>query len=448
MNRLQDFVSESRAKPIPEVARGDGIYLWDTQGRRYLDGSAGAVVSNIGHNNTRVKEAMRAQADRVTFAYAKVWDSAAHRELAQKLTAMAGLGFDSVFLVSGGTEAVEASLKIVKQTAYARGARSRYKVISRTPSYHGSTLAILGVTGDPDFAEPFGGMFVPMPKVPAPLTYRLPAGVSAEEHARQCAQALEDQILAEGPDTVLAFILEPVGGVATGALVAPDVYYTMIRQICDRYGVFLIYDEVMSGAGRTGQFLAAHHWKDCRPDIVALAKGVSGGYAPLGAVLTTDDMVRDLRGMGGFFHGHTYAANPQACAAACAVLDELQDRRLVENAAATGPMLKQQLADLAGETEIIGDVRGRGLLLAVEIVADPATKKMFPPEADAIARIRARCMENGLILLARRVAGGRYGEWLMVCPPLIIDEAQIGELVGGFRKALLSFREEVARVTA
>ena len=227
---------------------------------------------------------------------------------------------------------------------------------------------------------------------------------------------------------------------ATGALVAPDVYYTLIRKICDRYGIFLIYDEVMSGAGRTGKFLAAHHWADCRPDIVALAKGVSGGYAPLGAVLTTDDMVRDLRAMGGFFHGHTYAANPQACAAGSAVLDELAERRLVENAAAMGPLLKQQLSELAGETEIIGDVRGRGLLLAVEIVADQASKKMFPPEADAIARIRERCMENGLILLARKVAGGRYGEWLMVCPPLIIDEAQIEELVGGFRKALLSFR--------
>jgi adenosylmethionine-8-amino-7-oxononanoate aminotransferase len=303
---------------------------------------------------------------------------------------------------------------------------------------------MLGITGDPDFAEPFRPLFVDMPKVPVPWTYRIPENVTPEKYAIECANALEECIRREGPETVLAFVIEPVGGTATGALVAPDIYHTMVRKTCSKYGVYLVFDEVMSGAGRTGKFLAAHHWPDCRPDIVALAKGVSGGYAPLGAVLTSSDLVHDLRRMGGFIHGHTYAANPQACAVACAVLDEVVDRNLIANATSSGEILAGRLRELAVECDVIGDVRGRGLLLAIEIVADKFSRRMFPAEWDAIGRIRDHCRENGLVLLSRRTSGGRFGEWLMVCPPLIIEEPQIDELIAALRRALVTYQKEIS----
>lgn len=444
MRLMQHFITPIDAEAFPIVSHGDGIYIWDQEGRRYLDGSSGAVVSNIGHNNPRVKAAMHEQADRISFAYARVWESPANRALAQRVVRLAGRGYDACFFVSGGTEAIEASVKLARQVAVARGERSRWKVISRMPSYHGSTLAVLGITGDEDFADAFRPMFVSMPKIPAPLSYRLPEGVDAQESARRCAAALEERILAEGPQSVLAFVMEPVGGTSTGALVSPDSYYEAIRAICDRHGLLLIFDEVMSGAGRTGRFLAAHHWPDCRPDIVVLAKGLSGGYAPLGAVVTSSTIVDDVRRAGGFVHGHTYAANPQSCAIACAVLDEVVDHDLVGNAATMGAYLRTRLLALQDRIGIIGDVRGRGLLCAVEIVADRLTKRMFPVESDAIGRIRRLCRQGGLELLSRRTSGGRYGEWLMVCPPLIINQSQIDELCDSLSQALQRFEGEVS----
>ena len=445
MNTLQHFVSPLGAPQFPEVDRADGIYIWDRAGSRYIDGSSGAVSSNIGHNNARVKRAMLEQAGRVSFAYGRVWESAPHRELAERLTRLAGLGLNSVFAVSGGSEAVEQAIKIARMAAYARGDTRRWKVISRQPSYHGATLALMGITGDPEFGQPFSPMYVQHPKVPAPLTYRVPDGLTAEQYAVQCANELEQRIEAEGPESVLAFLMEPVGGTATGALVAPAIYQTLVRRICDKHGVTLIFDEVMSGAGRCGKFLAAHHWSDCPPDMVVLAKGVSGSYAPLGCVLTKGDVVEAIRSAGGLVPGHTYAANPQSCAVACAVLAETVDRSLIENAAQLGTVLTHRLHDLMGEFDFIGDVRGLGLLQAVEIVADRESRAIFPESLQAIAQIRRLCMRHGLSLLSRRLCGGIYGEWLMLAPPLIINAEQLEDLVRAFRAALQDFSRIAAR---
>lgn len=439
VRRMQHFITHQDANAFPLIDHADGVYLFDAAGRRYMDGSSGAVASNIGHNNARVREAMRAQADRISFAYGRVWESRANIELVERLSTLAGWNFDSAFLVSGGTEAVEASLKFARQCAVARGEPRRWKVISRVPSYHGSTLAVLGITGDDDFRAPFAPMVVNHPKIPAPLSYRPAHGMDAQGYADFCAKALEKCILSEGPGEVLAFIMEPVGGVSTGALVAPASYYRTIRDICDRYGVLLIFDEVMCGAGRTGKFLAAHHWPDCRPDIVVLAKGLSGGYAPLGAMLTSSDAVDMLRAQGGFIHGHTYAANPMACAVGVAVLDELTDRGLVERAEVLGERLRARLAAAQQRRRSIGDVRGMGLLCAVEIVADRETKAMYPPESDAMGRIRALAMDQGLAILSRRTSGGRFGEWLMACPPLTASEAEIDSMVEMLEAALAEF---------
>ncbi len=288
--------------------------MWDTEGRRYIDASSGPVVSNIGHGNERVVRAMAEQARKVAFASRSQFENEPNIQLADLVTSLAGPGLERAFFVSGGSEATEAAIKLARQYAVVRGETSRWKVIAREPGYHGGTLGALAVTGDPEAERVFGALTRPMPKVPAPFSYRLPANHDADSYARHCAAALEDTIRREGPETVLAFIMEPVGGLATGALVAPDHYHRAVREICTRHGVLLIYDEVMSGAGRTGAFLAADHWPDARPDLVTLAKGIAAGYTPMGAVLAPASMVEAVAEAGGFMHGHTYggAGNARA----------------------------------------------------------------------------------------------------------------------------------------
>ena len=294
----------------PRVARAEGVFLWDTDGRRYLDATSGAVVTNIGHGNPRVLAAMAAQANKVTFAYPRFFESDDSILLADRVCALAGDGFDRAFFVSGGSEANESALKLARQYAVVTGQGSRFKVISRDPSYHGSTLGALAVTGDAGTLALYGPMLRAMPKVPAPMSYRLPEGQTAESHAMACADALETTIRREGPQTVLAFIMEPIGGLSAGATVSPPAYFRRVREICDRHGVLLIYDEIMSGAGRTGAFLAAHHWAGARPDLVTLAKGLAAGYTPLGALLAPDRIVDAVARSGGYVHGHTYFTNP------------------------------------------------------------------------------------------------------------------------------------------
>jgi adenosylmethionine-8-amino-7-oxononanoate aminotransferase len=443
MHRMQHFISPEGAPAFPQIARGKGYYLWDREGKRYIDGSSGAVTSNIGHGNPRVTEAIRRQSEKIVFAYGRVWESESNVELADRLGRLSDLGMDSCFFVSGGSEAMEAAIKFARQHAVSVGQSQRWKVISRTPSYHGSTLALLGVTGDPEFSGPFSPMFVMMPKVRTPLSYRPLDGLSPEEDANRALSQLEEVIWTEGPETILAMVIEPVGGTSTGGAYAPDSYYSRVRQLCDEHGVLLIFDEVMSGAGRTGKFLAAHHWPDCRPDIVALAKGLSGGYAPLGAILTSSKLLQPVRAMGGFQHGHTYAANPQSCAIACAVLEELESCNLVQNAEAQGAALKEGVRSLMSRRRTVGDVRGKGLLMGLEIVSDQDSKEPFPEQVNALARIKALCAQNGLMMLSRRFSGAAYGEWMMLCPPLIIDEQGVGEMVEAIDRSLAAFESKV-----
>ncbi|MEI9426008.1 aspartate aminotransferase family protein [Mesorhizobium sp. Cs1299R1N1] len=407
------------------VSHAKGIFFWDTNGKRYLDGSSGAVAANIGHGNERVRDAMIDQANRISYVVRTAFTSDATDELCRIISELAGPGFDQTFLVSGGSEAVESALKLARQYAYVSGQPKRWKVLARLPGYHGATLGAAAVTGDPDRDAMFGPIMQIMPKVPAPLNYRRPDGFTAESYADHCADALERQILEEGEETVLAFIMEPVGGIATGALVAPDSYYRKVRQICDRYGVLLIYDEVMCGAGRTGTFLAAHHWPDGLPDLVVCAKGLSAGYTPLGAMIAPNRIVDKVVESGGFLHGHTYSGNPLSSAIGVAVLKEMLEHNLMENATRMGELLRQRLSALQGQSRTIGDVRGLGLLNAVEIVQDKATKAVFPASKQASYRISDIARSLGLHLYARRTASGKYGEWFMAAPPLTITEPEI-----------------------
>ncbi|MDX1507654.1 MAG: aminotransferase class III-fold pyridoxal phosphate-dependent enzyme, partial [Woeseiaceae bacterium] len=290
----------------PLFDRAEGIYCWDRAGKRYVDGSSGAMVSNIGHANPRVIEAMQAQMARGTFAYRLHFENEPAETLAHRVVEKMPAGLDRVFFVSGGSEAVESCIKMARQWAIATGQASRYKVISCFPSYHGATLGALSLTGYTPLTEPFLPMMANMPKIPAPTCYLDRDELSMHERGLRAAGRLREKIIAEGPDSVLAFIMEPVGGASTGALVAPDSYYGRVREICDEFGVLLITDEVMTGAGRTGPFLGAGNW-DLRGDLVALSKGFAAGYAPLGAMVADGRLVEAVLDAGGFLHGFTSA---------------------------------------------------------------------------------------------------------------------------------------------
>jgi len=443
---MSNLFYQSR-QPRPFLDRGEGIYLYDDTGKRYIDGSSGAMVSNVGHSNPRVLAAMRAQMDRATFGYRLHFRTEASEALATKTASLMPAGLDRVFFVSGGSEAVESAIKLARQYALTQGEASRWKVISRFPSYHGCTLGALALTGYDPLARPFDPMMRDMPKIAAPTTYLDRDNLSEEERGLKYAELLRDEIIAQGSDTVLAFIMEPVGGASTGALVAPDSYYGRIREICDEFGILLIYDEVMTGAGRTGKFLAAEHW-GITPDIVALSKGFAAGYAPLGAMVARNDIVEAVLDAGGFLHGFTYAGNPLACAAGLAVIDEIEREGLVENAARMGDLLKSRLEGLMDRYPFIGDVRGLGLLLAFEMVSDRETMEPLPPALNAHSRLVDLAYERGLIIYSRRTRGGVAGDHFMIAPPLIITEAQVGELMAILTDALDAFALEAGLVVA
>ncbi|MCE8511991.1 aspartate aminotransferase family protein [Ruegeria pomeroyi] len=425
----------------PFLDRGEGIYLIDEAGKRYIDGSSGAMVSNIGHSNPRVLDKIKTQMDKATFGYRLHFRTHPSEDLAAKTVAMTPEGLDRVFFVSGGSEAVESAVKLARQYALTQGQGTRYKVISRFPSYHGSTFGALELTGYDPLRKPFVPMLAAMPKIAAPTTYLDRDNLTEEARGLKYAEMLRDKILEEGPDTVLAFLMEPIGGASTGALVAPDSYYARVREICDEFGVLLIYDEVMTGAGRTGKFLAAEHW-DITPDIVAMSKGFGAGYAPLGAIVARAALVEPVLDAGGFLHGFTYAGNPLACSAGLAVLEELEEQGLIAHAAAMGDVLMRELRALMDNYPFIGDVRGKGLLTAFEFVANRETMEPLPKELDAHARLVELAYERGLIIYSRRTRGGTSGDHFLIAPPLIISEAQIGEMMSILRDALDAFAAE------
>lgn len=428
--------------PRPFLDHGEGIYLIDESGKRYIDGSSGAMVSNIGHSNPRVLARMKAQMDKATFGYRLHFRTHPSEDLAAKTVAMTPAGLDRVFFVSGGSEAVESAVKLARQYALTQGHNDRYKVISRFPSYHGCTFGALDLTGYAPLRDPFAPMMSEMPKVAAPTTYLDRDNLTEEARGLKYAELLRDKILAEGPDTVLAFIMEPVGGASTGALVAPDSYYGRIREICDEFGVLLIYDEVMTGAGRTGKFLAAEHW-GITPDIVAMSKGFGAGYAPLGAMVAGRRLVDPVLDAGGFAHGFTYAGNPLACAAGLAVLEEMEKHDLIGNAARMGDVLMSELRALMDRYPFIGDVRGKGLLTAFEFVSDRTTMEPLDPALNAHDRLVELAYARGLIIYSRRTRGGTKGDHFLVAPPLIITEDQIDEMMAVLRDALDVFAQEI-----
>jgi adenosylmethionine-8-amino-7-oxononanoate aminotransferase len=427
--------------PRPLLDRAEGVYMYDIHGKRYLDGCSGAMVSNIGHSNPRVLAAMKAQMDKATFGYRLHFQTEPSEKLATLTASLMPEGLDRVFFVSGGSEAVESAIKLARQWAWVTDQKDRWKVISRFPAYHGCSLGALALTGYDPLTQPFAAMMREMPKIAAPTCYLDRDNYSDEERGLRYAELLREEILRQGPESVLAFIMEPVGGATTGALVAPDSYYGRIREICDEFGILLIYDEVMTGAGRTGRFLAAEHW-GIRPDIIALSKGFAAGYAPLGAMVADHGIVETVLETGGFLHGFTYAGNPLACSAGLAVLQEIQDQGLVARAETQGAALKAGLESLMARYPFIGDVRGKGLLLAFELVADRETMTPLPKEWNIFERLVDLAYDRGLVIYSRRTRGGLEGEHFLVCPPLIVTDAQVAEILDKLDAALSALARE------
>ncbi len=435
MSGIQRFWTSAA---LPRVSHAKGLHVWDMEGRRYIDVTSGPVAVNIGHGNERVLQAMREQAERVCFAYPSSFESEANVRLSAALTQQAGMGLGHAFFVSSGSEAVEKCLQFARRCALANGHGERTKIISRNPSYHGSTRATMALSADPAYAALLpagqGGIHVP-----APMSYRAPRAAWAQE----CAEALRTTILAEGPQTVLAFLIEPIMGFSGGADYAPAAYYARVREICDEFGVLLIYDETISGAGRSGRFLAAHWWPEARPDLVTLAKGIGGGYFPLAAFLAPARLVDAVVGAGGFHIGHTHKAHPLACAVGLAVLEETIEHKLVARAEEVGAYLRARLGDLRKRSTIIGDVRGMGMLSSIEIVANVETRAMLPRQLDVIGRLQALALDEGLLIYGRRTHGGKFGDWLMITPPLIASRSDIDEIITALARALGNYEREL-----
>ena len=437
------FYATSNIAPLPLIEKASGIYMWDSSDIRYIDVSSGPVVSNIGHGNTNVADAMARQAKKMEYAFAQVARNQPNIEYSERLARLAGPGFERVSLTSGGSEAMENAIKLVRQYAIATGNPSKTKIIACEPSYHGGTIATLAMGGNVMMAPFLDGFVERSQKVPAPLSYRTPSSHNTASYALHCANCLEDKIKELGAENVLAFVIEPVGGLSTGCVVPPREYIHRIREICTHHDVHLIFDEILCGMGRTGKFLAAHYWPEALPDIVTMAKGLASGYSPLGAVLAPVAMVDRLAELSGYEFQYSYNANPVSSAAGLAVLDEYERGDLVNKAAEFGTLLRKELDTLKEKFPIIGDIRGLGLLLAIELVADQKKKRSLPNEFRVIDKIRIHGMNNGLIIYARPTSGGKYGHWFLVSPPLTIAREEITDLIERLAATLRDLTEEL-----
>jgi adenosylmethionine-8-amino-7-oxononanoate aminotransferase len=416
-------------KYYPEADRGEGIYIIDTQGKRYIDGCGGAVVVSIGHGSHKVREAMLEQADKVAFTHGSQFTTRAAKELSARLAGMAPKGLNRVYFLSGGSEAIETSIKMARQYQVDRGRGSKYKVISRWSSYHGNTLGALALSGHTGRRKYYQPLIQHTPHIGPAYCYRCPFGRTPETCALECAEELEKAILYEGPDSVSAFIAEPVVGATAGAVVPRDGYFQRIREICSAYDVLLIVDEVMTGIGRTGRNFGIDHW-EVAPDLLVCAKGLASGYSPLFCVIASEAVHRTIReGSGAFIHGHTYSQNPLSCAIGLAVLDTLQEEGLIQRSAEMGQVLLDALQGLSSHP-IVGDIRGLGLFAGVEFVQDKQTKAPFAPGQKVHARITERAFAHGLIVYpGSGGADGVHGDHILLAPPFIVTREQIAEMV-------------------
>ena len=415
---------------LPISSYGDGCYIIDNNGKKYLDASCGAAVSCLGHSDKSVQEAIIKQTEKLAFAHTSFFTSEPAEELANLLSKNSPVGLDKVYFVSSGSEAIEASLKLAKQYFYEIGKPKKHRVISRKQSYHGNTLGALAVGGNIWRRSFFEDLLLETSLISPCYKYRHQDSSESEiQYGLRIANELEDEIIRVGPENVMAFIAEPVVGATAGALTAVEGYFQRIREICTKYNVLLILDEVMCGMGRTGSLFACDDEKII-PDIITIAKGLGAGYQPIGAMICQNFIYEAIaKGSGFFQHGHTYLGHPVACAASLAVLKKLINNNFPDQVKEKGKYLQKNLEITLGQNQYIGDIRGRGLFRGIEIVKNRETKEPFSKDLNIAGKIKKKALDLGLICYPMQgTVDGIIGDHILIAPPFIIDENEIDEI--------------------
>jgi adenosylmethionine-8-amino-7-oxononanoate aminotransferase len=416
---------------LPVAASGRGIEIVDATGKRYLDASGGAAVSCLGHGHPAVTAALHEQLDKLAYAHTSFFTTEVAEQLADTLIADAPAGIGHVYLVSGGSEAIEAALKMARQYFTERGEPGRRHIIARRQSYHGNTLGALAAGGNQWRRAPFSPLLIETHHIEPCFAYRFQQpGESEEAYGRRAADALEAKILELGPRSVMAFVAETVVGATAGAVPPAKGYFMRVREICDKYGVLLILDEVMCGMGRTGTLHACEQ-EGIAPDLMTIAKGLGGGYEPIGAVLLGEHLFNAFAQGSGFFqHGHTYIGHPLACAAGLAVQQTIKRDNLLANVRTMGTLLQRRLGERFGNHAHVGDIRGRSLFQAIELVEDRMTKAPFDPAARLHAKVKKAAMARGLMVYPMGgTIDGQRGDHVLLAPPFIVTAIQIDEIV-------------------
>jgi adenosylmethionine-8-amino-7-oxononanoate aminotransferase len=431
-------------KAYPTIVRGDGVWLWDAEGRRYLDAAGGAAVVTVGHGVQEIADAIAAQAGRVAYAYIAQFSNEPLQALAERVVALAPAGLSHVYFVSGGSEAAETALKLARQYHLARGNRGKYRIVSRWQAYHGNTLGALSMSGRTQWFRDYRPYALDFPHIAPCHCYRCPFDLAYPGCAVRCATDLERVVRQEGAESIAAFIAEPIVGTSGAALTPPPEYFRIVREICDRHDILLVADEVMTGFGRTGRPFAIEHW-GVTPDLMLVGKGIASGYAPLGGVLVHERVVRTFREAGtNPFLPFTFAGNPVSCAAGLAVSDYAEKHGLYGRAAELGPVLFGALGRLAA-SPLVGEIRGKGLLAGLELVADRASKRPFPAEVGAGRRVAAAAFRRGVVVLAGQpgLVDGVAGDHLLLAPPYVITREEIDVVVETLGAALAEVEAEI-----
>lgn len=432
-------------KPERICDHGEGIYLFDQDGRRYIDFCSSPLACGLGHGNKRIKQAVMEQMEKVSICLHFCWINEREGELAERILERAPKNLVGCQFLNSGSEAVDTAIKLAHQYHLERGKPEKYIVISRWQAYHGMTLGALSLTGFTYCRDKFGTLLYPWPKLDSPLCYRCPYELTYPSCGVLCAKSLDTLISQVGAQYVSAFIAEPIGGATSGATVPVPEYYGIIREICDRHDVLFIDDEVICGFGRTGKWFGIDHWR-VKPDIIIMAKGVSSVYTPLAAVLIDESIVRTFEEKNAqFIHHFTTAANPVSCVVGLAVIDIIEKEGLVERAATLGEYLHKKTREKLYHHPTVGDIRGKGMLMGVELVKDKETKEPFDPALQASYRVHQLAMDRGCMIVPRTgTVKGIKGDQFMIAPPLIIKEGEIDTALDIVDDALAAFEKEVS----
>jgi adenosylmethionine-8-amino-7-oxononanoate aminotransferase len=421
----------------PIITHGEGVHLYDEDGKKYIDGSGGAIVVNVGHGVKEIAKAISEQAAKAAYIHPTMFSAAPIEEYAAELAEIVPIEDSRFYFMTSGSEAVETAVKLARQIQVERGEIKRYLTISRWMSYHGATLGALGLTGKPKMRKLYQSMFKDMPHIPPPYCYRCPYNLEHPACGLKCAIALEEEILKQNPENVSAFLAEPISGATLGAAVPPDGYWPRIREICDQYGVLLIADEVMTGMGRTGKWFGVEQW-NLKADLITIGKGAAGGYFPL-SIVAVSKKFTDLihRGRGDFSHGGTYSHHVVGAAAGKATLAYLKDKKLIENIPQKAELLSHLLAEKLAPLPGVGDIRGIGLMWGVEFVRDKESKAPFDPKIKLNQAIADTAFSHGLAIYpGGGSVDGHAGDHLMIGPPFCISEEEINQLVNILQQAV------------